>query len=69
MLKQIIGSPIKKEKLENEYFGYYKKEGEKEIITIMSNSNSSTALHELAHFFLNALNDLARIDEGARKKF
>ena len=58
----------KKEKKENEYYGYYNKVNEKSYITIMQNSNASTALHELAHFFLEALNDVAKVDENARKQ-
>lgn len=58
----------KKEKKESEYYGYYNKVNEKSYITIMQNSNASTALHELAHFFLEALNDVAKVDENARKQ-
>ena len=56
----------KKEQKESEYYGYFTEGQTKNIITIMSNSNSSTALHELGHLFLNGLNELAKVDDNAR---
>jgi len=58
----------KKEKKEAEYYGYYTEGQDKNIITIMSNANPSTALHELGHLFLNGLNELAKVDDNARKQ-
>ncbi len=58
----------KKEKAEREYYGYFTQEGNKNIITIMANNNASTALHELGHLFLNGLNELAQVNENARKQ-
>lgn len=56
----------KKEEKEREYLGYFNKVNDKSFITIMSNHNSSTALHELGHFFLEALGEVAKVDENAR---
>ena len=58
----------KKEKAEAEYYGYFTEDEEENIITIMANHDSSTALHELGHLFLNGLNELARNDENAKKQ-
>lgn len=58
----------KKEEDEAKYYGYFTEGNNKNIITIMANSNSSTALHELGHLFLNGLNELARSDENASKQ-
>lgn len=58
----------KKEKAEAEYYGYFTEGQNKNVITIMANHNSSTALHELGHLFLNGLNELARADENARQQ-
>lgn len=58
----------RREKEALKYYGYFSETNDKNIITIMSNSNSSTALHELGHLFLNGLNELAKVDEGARKQ-
>lgn len=58
----------KLEKQETEYYGYYKKQNDKAIITVMSSANSSTVVHELGHFFLDALNELARVDENAKNQ-
>lgn len=57
----------KKEEKERAYLGYFT-EGlnDKNIITIMENHNSSTALHELGHLFLNGLNELAKVDSDAK---
>ena len=58
----------KKEEDEAKYYGYFTEGKDKNIVTIMSNSNASTALHELGHLFLNGLNELARADENASKQ-
>lgn len=58
----------KKEKKEAEYYGYFTEGHNKNIITIMENHDSSTALHELGHLFLNGLNELARVDKNAQKQ-
>lgn len=58
----------KKDQKENEYYGYFSETNDKNIITIMANSNSSTALHELGHLFLDGLNELAKVDENAQKQ-
>ncbi len=57
-----------KQKAEAEYYGYFTEGQNKNVITIMANHNSSTALHELGHLFLNGLNELARADENARQQ-
>ena len=58
----------KKQKMEDEYYGYFTEGKDKNIITIMANSNSSTALHELGHLFLNGLTELSKADENARRQ-
>lgn len=58
----------KKADKEAQYYGYFTEGLNKNIITIMPNSNASTALHELGHLFLNGLNELAKVDENARKQ-
>lgn len=58
----------KKAKKEAEYYGYFTEGQNKNIITIMANHDSSTALHELGHLFLNGLNELARVDKNAEKQ-
>ena len=58
----------KKERKEAEYYGYFTEGQNKNIITIMENHDSSTALHELGHLFLNGLNELAKVDENAQKQ-
>ena len=59
----------RKERLENEYLGYFRKEGDtKPIITIMANSNPSTALHEFGHLYLDLLNELSKVDNDIKKK-
>ena len=58
----------KKEQAEKKYRGYFMQGEDKDIITIMSNQDASTALHELAHWYLKALNDMAKVDETARKQ-
>lgn len=58
----------KKQERENKYYGYFTEGQNKNIITIMSNHNSSTALHELGHLFLNGLNELAKVDDNAKKQ-
>jgi len=58
----------KKADKEAQYYGYFTEGQNKNIITIMANSNSSTALHELGHLFLNGLNELAKVDENAKKQ-
>lgn len=58
----------KKRKAEEKYYGYFTESKDKNIITIMSNHNSSTALHELGHLFLNGLNELAKVDENAKRQ-
>ena len=57
----------KKEKAQQEYYGYFKQTDDKNIITIMQSANASTALHELGHFYLIALNELAEVDTKARR--
>lgn len=58
----------KKAEKEAQYYGYFTEGLNKNTITIMSNSNASTALHELGHLFLNGLNELAIVDENAKKQ-
>lgn len=59
----------KKEEKEREYLGYFRKEAElKPVITIMANSNASTALHEFGHLYLDLLNELAKVDDDIKKK-
>ena len=58
----------KNEKKQAEYYGYFTEGHNKNIITIMENHDSSTALHELGHLFLNGLNELARADKNAQKQ-
>lgn len=58
----------KNEKKQAEYYGYFTEGQNKNIITIMANHDSSTALHELGHLFLNGLNELARADKNAQKQ-
>jgi len=56
----------KKEQKEAEYYGYFTEGTDKNIITIMSNSNASTALHELGHLFYNGLVELSNASEEAK---
>ena len=56
----------KKEEAESKYYGYFSKTEDKSIITIMSNHNGSTALHEFGHLFLDMLVELAKVNEDAR---
>ncbi len=58
----------KKEEAEAKYYGYFIEGQNKNIITIMANHNSSTALHELGHLFLNGLNELAKANDEAQKQ-
>lgn len=58
----------KKEEAERKYLGYFTESTDKNIITIMADSNASTALHELGHLFLNGLNELAKVNEEAREQ-
>ena len=58
----------KKEEAEAKYYGYFTEGQDKNIITIMANHNSSTALHELGHLFLNGLNELAKANDEAQKQ-
>lgn len=58
----------KKEEAEAKYYGYFTEGQDKNIITIMANHNSSTALHELGHLFLNGLNELAKANDEAKKQ-
>ena len=58
----------RKEQQEEAYRGYYMEGADKDLITIMSNQDASTALHELAHWYLNALNEMAKVDEASRKQ-
>ncbi len=58
----------KKEETERKYYGYFTEGQDKNIITIMANHNSSTALHELGHLFLNGLNELAKANDAAQKQ-
>lgn len=58
----------KKEETEAKYYGYFTEGQDKNIITIMANHNSSTALHELGHLFLNGLNELAKANVEAQKQ-
>ena len=58
----------KKEEAETKYYGYFTEGQDKNIITIMANHNSSTALHELGHLFLNGLNELAKANDEAQKQ-
>ena len=58
----------KKEQAEFEYRGYFESGQDKDIITIMSNQDASTALHELGHWYLKALNEMAKVDEVAQKQ-
>lgn len=58
----------KKEQQEEAYRGYFMEGQDKDLITIMSNQDASTALHELAHWYLNALNEMAKVDEASRKQ-
>ena len=58
----------KKEQAEFEYRGYFESSEEKDVITIMSNADASTALHELGHWYLKALNEMAKVDEVAQKQ-
>lgn len=58
----------KKEEAEAKYYGYFTEGQNKNIITIMANHNSSTALHELGHLFLNGLNELAKANDEAQKQ-
>ena len=58
----------KKEQAEFEYRGYFDSSEEKDVITIMSNADASTALHELGHWYLKALNEMAKVDEVAQKQ-
>ena len=55
------------EEQERSYRGYFEEDNEKSIITIMSNADASTALHELGHFYLMGLNRLAEKGEKAKK--
>ena len=61
-------SDRKKEEAEAKYYGYFTEGQDKNIITIMANHNSSTALHELGHLFLNGLNELAKANDEAKKQ-
>ena len=57
----------KKEELESKYYKYYNSQyQEKSIMTIMSNADASTALHEFGHLFLDMLVELAKVNEDAR---
>lgn len=58
----------RKEQQEEAYRGYFMEGNDKDLITIMSNQDASTALHELAHWYLNALNEMAKVDEASRKQ-
>ena len=58
----------KKQQQEEAYRGYFMEGQDKDLITIMSNQDASTALHELAHWYLNALNEMAKVDEASRKQ-
>ncbi len=58
----------KKEEAERKYLGYFNKVNDKSFITIMANHDSSTALHELGHFFLEALNEIANVDKNAQEQ-
>jgi len=58
----------KREQAEREYYGYFTEGQDKNVITIMANSDASTALHELGHLFLNGLNELASVNEEAREQ-
>lgn len=58
----------RREQEESKYYGYFKEDAHKSVITIMQGHNSSTALHELGHWFLSGLNELAKVDNNAKKK-
>lgn len=58
----------RKEQQEEAYRGYFMEGQDKDLITIMKNQDASTALHELAHWYLNALNEMAKVDEASRKQ-
>lgn len=58
----------RREQEESKYYGYFKENAHKSVITIMQGHNSSTALHELGHWFLSGLNELAKVDNNAKKK-
>lgn len=59
----------KKKQNELKHRGYYTKVGEKSMINIVSSkSDASTIIHELAHFFLVGLNEMAKIDDSAKEK-
>ena len=58
----------RKEQQQEAYRGYFMEGQDKDLITIMSNQDASTALHELAHWYLNALNEMAKVDEASRKQ-
>lgn len=57
----------KKGKAESEYYGYFAETNDKSFISIMSNHNASTALHELGHKFLSTMQQFAKIDKTAEK--
>lgn len=58
----------KKEQKEAEYYGYFTEGQNANVITIMQNHNSSTALHEFGHLFLEMLNELAKVNEDAKEQ-
>ena len=56
----------KKEQKEAEYYGYFTEGTNQNVITIMQNSNASTALHELGHLFYNGLVELSNASDEAK---
>lgn len=53
---------------EEKYKGFFIQQNDKNIIGILSNSDSSTIIHEMGHLFLSGLNEFAQYDEESKKQ-
>ena len=57
----------KKEELESNLYDYYRTD-KKHVVTIMANKDSSTALHEFGHVYLDLLEELAKVNDDAKQQ-
>lgn len=59
----------KKEENEQKFRNYFEQDMKKKpVVTIMQNSDSSTALHEFGHLYLDLLNELANVNADAKEQ-
>lgn len=57
----------KKEEFESKLYDYYKTD-KKHVITIIANKDSTTALHEFGHMYLDLLEELAKVNDDAKQQ-